>query len=94
MKIFPAIDLYDGKAVRLLRGEYNKMTVYADRPYEKAESFFRAGAGLPFAGALAGAFPAGGLLVVCGALMKPPSFPLLTFSSCSYFTTLKRGRQR
>ena len=44
MKIFPAIDLYDGKAVRLLRGEYSKMTVYADRPYEKAESFFRAGA--------------------------------------------------
>ena len=44
MKIFPAIDLYDGKAVRLLRGEYSKMTVYSDRPFEKAESFFRAGA--------------------------------------------------
>ena len=30
MYIFPAIDLYGGKAVRLQRGDYNKMTVYSD----------------------------------------------------------------
>ncbi|MBQ5884147.1 MAG: 1-(5-phosphoribosyl)-5-((5-phosphoribosylamino)methylideneamino)imidazole-4-carboxamide isomerase, partial [Clostridia bacterium] len=28
MNIFPAIDLYDGKAVRLFKGDYNQMTVY------------------------------------------------------------------
>ena len=36
MKIFPAIDLYDKKAVRLLRGDYSQMTVYSDKPAEVA----------------------------------------------------------
>mgnify|MGYP007057727353 CR=1 FL=1 len=27
MYLFPAIDLYEGKAVRLLKGEYDKMTI-------------------------------------------------------------------
>lgn len=44
MKIFPAIDLYDGKAVRLTHGEYQKMTVYSDRPVEKALEFQAQGA--------------------------------------------------
>ena len=35
MIIFPAIDLYEGKAVRLLKGNYDKMTVYSDKPAEK-----------------------------------------------------------
>lgn len=30
MIILPAIDLYEKKAVRLLKGDYNKMTVYSD----------------------------------------------------------------
>ena len=30
MILFPAIDLYEGKAVRLLRGDYENMTVYSD----------------------------------------------------------------
>ena len=34
MKIFPAIDLYDKKAVRLFKGDYNQMTVYSDNPIE------------------------------------------------------------
>lgn len=45
MIIFPAIDLYDGKAVRLLRGDYDKMTVYSDAPDEVAAGFAAAGAG-------------------------------------------------
>lgn len=45
MKIFPAVDLIDGKAVRLLHGDYNRMTVYSENPAEKAEEFRRAGAG-------------------------------------------------
>ena len=44
MKIFPAIDLYGGKAVRLFKGDYNQMTVYSDNPVEIAEDFYRQGA--------------------------------------------------
>jgi len=44
MKIFPAIDLYEGKAVRLLKGEYDKMTVYSENPIEIARDFERSGA--------------------------------------------------
>ncbi len=44
MLIFPAIDLYEGKAVRLLRGEYEKMTVYSENPIEIAYEFENQGA--------------------------------------------------
>ena len=44
MHIFPAIDLYKGKAVRLLRGDYNQMTVYSDNPAEFALDFEKQGA--------------------------------------------------
>lgn len=44
MKIFPAIDLYDGVAVRLVHGEYSRMTVCSDAPVEKAMEFRLAGA--------------------------------------------------
>ena len=41
MKIFPAIDIIDGKAVRLLKGDYAKMTVYADNPLDIIKDFKR-----------------------------------------------------
>ncbi len=44
MKIFPAIDLYEGKAVRLLKGDYNAITVYSDNPIEIAKDFEKQGA--------------------------------------------------
>ena len=44
MYIFPAIDLYDGKAVRLLRGDYAQMTVYGGNAPEIAAEFVRLGA--------------------------------------------------
>ena len=44
MKIFPAIDLYDKKAVRLFKGDYNEMTVYSENPPEIAKDFARSGA--------------------------------------------------
>ena len=44
MIIYPAIDLYDKKAVRLYKGDYNEMTVYSDNPCEIAEDFYNAGA--------------------------------------------------
>ena len=44
MKIFPAIDLYDGKVVRLYKGDYNNMTVYSDDPVAIAKDFESKGA--------------------------------------------------
>ena len=44
MNIFPAIDLYDGKAVRLYKGDYAQMTVYSDNPAEIACDFAAKGA--------------------------------------------------
>ena len=44
MNIFPAIDLYGGKAVRLYKGDYAQMTVYNDDPTAVARDFQAAGA--------------------------------------------------
>ena len=44
MNIFPAIDLVDGKAVRLFKGDYAQMTVYSDNPVEVAKDFEKHGA--------------------------------------------------
>ena len=44
MKIFPAIDLRDGKAVRLFQGDYDQMTVYNENPVDIARSFKEKGA--------------------------------------------------
>ena len=44
MIIFPAIDLVDGKAVRLYKGDYAQMTVYSDDPCEVAADFASQGA--------------------------------------------------
>ena len=44
MKLFPAIDLYNKKAVRLYKGDYAQMTVYSDNPLEIAQDFERCGA--------------------------------------------------
>jgi phosphoribosylformimino-5-aminoimidazole carboxamide ribotide isomerase len=44
MIIFPAIDLLEGKAVRLLRGDYSQMTVYSDHPEEIGKDFAAQGA--------------------------------------------------
>ena len=44
MIIFPAIDLYEKKAVRLYKGDYAAMTVYSDDPVSVARDFEAAGA--------------------------------------------------
>ena len=44
MILFPAIDLVGGKAVRLYKGDYDKMTVYSDHPEEIALDFKNCGA--------------------------------------------------
>ena len=44
MLIYPAIDLYEGKAVRLFKGDYNQMTVYNNDPLAVAKDFVRCGA--------------------------------------------------
>ena len=44
MNIFPAIDLYEGQAVRLFKGDYAQMTVYDTEPLNVARKFEAAGA--------------------------------------------------
>ena len=44
MNIIPAIDLIGGKAVRLQKGDYSKVTVYSDDPAEVAKGFAQSGA--------------------------------------------------
>ena len=43
MILFPAIDILDGKVVRLLKGDYNQVTVYSERPWEFAQDFVSKG---------------------------------------------------
>lgn len=43
MKIFPAIDIFDKKAVRLFKGDYDKMTVYGN-PIDFIDDFIKCGA--------------------------------------------------
>lgn len=43
MLLFPAIDILGGKAVRLLKGDYAKVTVYNDDPYSVALDFVSKG---------------------------------------------------
>ena len=44
MKIYPAIDLFEGKAVRLYKGDYAQMTVYNEDPAAVAADFKAKGA--------------------------------------------------
>lgn len=44
MNLYPAIDLYQGRVVRLVKGDYNQETVYSDNPAEKAREWESAGA--------------------------------------------------
>ena len=44
MVIYPAIDLYEGKAVRLYKGDYRQMTVYSENPVSVAHKFADKGA--------------------------------------------------
>ena len=43
MIIFPAIDIKGGKCVRLLKGDFNKITQYIKSPLEQADEFFNLG---------------------------------------------------
>lgn len=44
MKLFPAIDLFGGQAVRLYKGDYHQMTVYDPEPLDTVRKFEAAGA--------------------------------------------------
>jgi phosphoribosylformimino-5-aminoimidazole carboxamide ribotide isomerase len=44
MTIYPAIDILDGKCVRLSQGKYDKSTIYSDKPYIMAQKWEKAGA--------------------------------------------------
>ncbi|MCW2957934.1 MAG: hisA, partial [Solirubrobacterales bacterium] len=44
MILYPAIDIYEGKAVRLVKGDFDAKTVYEDSPLEAARAWVKAGA--------------------------------------------------
>ena len=44
MQIFPATDILGGKVVRLTKGDYNQVKIYADSPAEMALEFIKDGA--------------------------------------------------
>lgn len=44
MKIYPAIDIKDGNCVRLLKGDFDKVTVYNNNPVNVAKAFEKSGA--------------------------------------------------
>ena len=43
MIIFPAIDIKDSKCVRLVKGDFDKMTSYENSPFDQAKIFFQSG---------------------------------------------------
>jgi len=43
MIIFPAIDIKDNKCVRLIKGDFNKMTSYENSPFDQAKIYFQNG---------------------------------------------------
>ena len=43
MIIFPAIDIKDGKCVRLIKGDFNQMTSYKKSPFDQAKIYFENG---------------------------------------------------
>ena len=43
MIIFPAIDIKDGKCVRLIKGDFDKMTLYENSPVDQAKEYFQSG---------------------------------------------------
>ena len=44
MKLIPAVDIFEGKCVRLFQGKYNKSTTYSDSPIEMALKWMELGA--------------------------------------------------
>jgi len=76
MIIYPAIDLYQGKAVRLYKGDYAQMTVYSDAPESVATDFVKKGADhihlVDLEGAKSGTTP--NLEVVCCVKKKTGVF--------------------
>jgi len=46
MLIIPAIDIYEGKVVRLKQGDFKQKTIYNDKPWSVAKEFSEAGSSL------------------------------------------------
>lgn len=95
MLIFPAIDLYEGKDVRLYKGNYDEMTVYSTDPVSVARDFKAQGAeqmhtvdlegardgGTPNLGMIERIVAETGLFVECGGGMRDMASIDRAFSS-------------
>lgn len=90
MHIFPAIDLYDGKAVRLLKGDYREMTVYSEAPLEIAKDFENSGAEFLHMVDLEGAKTA--IRRTSARLRKLCKAPLFLPKSAAEYARLKRWK--
>jgi phosphoribosylformimino-5-aminoimidazole carboxamide ribotide isomerase len=72
--VIPAVDVLDGRAVRLARGDYNAVTSYADDPIAAVESWAAQGATLVHVVDLEGArsgVPDFGIIMALGSLDTP-----------------------
>ena len=67
MEIFPAIDIIDGKVVRLFKGDYSAKTEYGNSVIAQAEKFYEVGAKnlhlVDLDGAKSGKTPGKGLVI-------------------------------
>ena len=43
MIILPAIDIKEGKCVRLIKGDFNQMTAYENSPFDQAKIYSQSG---------------------------------------------------
>ena len=76
MRIYPAIDIKDGKCVRLLRGRFDNVTVYGDNPAETAKQWEAQGGEFIHVVDLDGALKGHGVNAeaierICGAVSVP-----------------------
>ncbi|MCK9222437.1 MAG: 1-(5-phosphoribosyl)-5-[(5-phosphoribosylamino)methylideneamino]imidazole-4-carboxamide isomerase [Limnochordia bacterium] len=77
MQVIPAIDLREGKCVRLLQGDPNQQTIYSDDPLSVAREFEVAGAALLHVVDLDGAFSGSSKnLTVIEAIAEEISIPI------------------
>ena len=76
MKIIPAIDLMDGKVVRLYKGDPKNKTIYSDNPVETAKKWESAGADIQHFVDLDATLGNGQNLKTIQAISKNTSVPL------------------
>ena len=76
MKIIPAIDLMEGKVVRLIKGQAEKKTIYSDEPIKIAKQWEKSGADLIHLVDLDATLGRGSNWALCKKIVKELSIPV------------------